>query len=71
MTPAERFRQRVEKAAHRFALEREADRPAWEALQRKRALEQYQALERRQRELVHEQQRVQGIRRKQDHGFEL
>ncbi|MGH8227242.1 MAG: Ti-type conjugative transfer relaxase TraA [Steroidobacteraceae bacterium] len=70
LTPAERFRQRVEEAAQRLAHERETERPAREALQRRRALEQYQALE-RQLELVKEQQRVYRLRLERDHGPEL
>ncbi|HXS29092.1 MAG TPA: AAA family ATPase, partial [Steroidobacteraceae bacterium] len=70
MSLADRFRQRMDEAAQRFALEREAERSAREVLQQKRALEQYQALE-RQRELVREQQRAAELRRKRDHGLEL
>lgn len=55
-TPAERFRQRVDEAALRFAHQRAAEQPAREARQRRRALEQYRALE-RQREMVRERQR--------------
>ncbi|MGH8132690.1 MAG: Ti-type conjugative transfer relaxase TraA [Steroidobacteraceae bacterium] len=62
LTGAERFRQRVDEAAQRFALEREAERPAREALQR--ALEEYLELERR-RELVRQRQR------ELDQGLEL
>lgn len=70
ITSAERFRQQVDAVAQRLAAQREAERPAREALQQQRALEQYQALE-RQRELVREKQRVHRLRLKHDHGLEL